>query len=117
MKYLNIIHEEGAFNLKSVRGLIEANITVLHPELVLEDNSMIIFDSVDSYYDFIGNADMVSMYDHNIHVDNLLSYEKTSDIVSNFSYKGEDVTVVIEITYHDRKIYYLQRTGINPIAE
>lgn len=117
MKYVNLINEEGALNLVSDNDIISINIIEIHPELTFEDNSMLIFPNVDSYYKLIGNAELCTPIDQDVDMEKLLEGLKDSDTVTGFSYGGEDVASVLAIDYEDLPtLYYLQRTGLNPIS-
>lgn len=119
MRYLDMVHEEGTFACKSDNGLIDVNFTVIHPELILEDNSILMFEEVDGYYDMIGDADLYEMYNNNIILDNLLVPENSlaADTVSGLSYKGFDVMLVMTGVLRGHKFCYIQRKDANPIAE
>lgn len=117
MKYVDIKSEQGTFSVVSDNGTINVNIANNHPELIFEDNSMLIFDDIKTYYKLIGNANLYIAQDKEVNVETLLTdYNIKSDTVSNFSYKNEDVNSIYEIEFKDHKIYYIQRTGINKIA-
>lgn len=118
MKFFDIIHEEGTFNIISDNELISVNITGIHPELILEDNSMLIFDSTETYYKFISNANLYTASDNDINLEELMAENFIdSDTVSNFSYKNQDVQSIFKFEYESNNIYYIQRTGINRLAE
>jgi hypothetical protein len=112
MKFIDIINQEGTFNIVSDNKLVSANVTDLHQELVMEDNSMIIFQDVETYYNLISNADLYSMYDQEVYIDELLKYDSIEDTVSDFSYNGADVNKITEIKYNDKLIYYIQRSVV-----
>lgn len=117
MRYVDIINQEGAFNLVSENEIVKANIVDIHPELTFEDNSMLIFSSIDAYYDLIGDAEVFIQIDNDVNIEKLLDENLVnSDTVVDFSYNGDDVTMVYEISYHGYALYYLQRSGVNPIS-
>lgn len=116
MRYLDIINEEGAFNVTSDNGLVVANVTDIHPELIMEDNSMVIFDSIGTYYDLIGDANMFSDVDNTVNIESLMASMVSCDTVTDFSYKAHDINIIFEIDYNGNKIYYIQRTGLNPLS-
>jgi hypothetical protein len=117
MRIVNLKNEQGSFKILTENKIIDISFDLNHPELILEDNSMIIFDKVETYYKFIGNADLYSMQDNSINLESLLSdYLIAADTVSEVSYKGDDISVVYELVYDDHHICYIQRTGINPLA-
>lgn len=117
MRYIDIINEEGAFNLTSENESISINITNIHPELIFEDNSMIIFSNIEAYYSFIGDANLFTGIDNDVNLEGLLE-ENLEDIdtVIDFSYKGTDVITVAKINYNGDYIYYLQRVGLNELG-
>lgn len=118
MKFSNIINEEGSFTVNGYNGLVDVNITDIHPELTLYDNSMLIFESVKVYYEFIGNANVYNGNDGEICLDNLLSdYPIVTDTISDYSYKNNDVNSITRIMLDSGSIYFIQRTGKNPVLE
>lgn len=118
MKIVNIKNEQGSFHIVSDNEVVDVTFGLNHPEITLEDNSMIVFDKVEAYYDLIGNADLFSMQDNSINLESLLSEDNliSMDTVSGISYKGDDISAIYELKYHGYSIYYIQRTGINPLA-
>ena len=117
MKYIDIKNEQEAFCINSDNSIIEVNIPSTHPEIILEDNSMVIFEDVESYYDILSDADIFIKCDQNFNIQKLLSEKLiSSDTVSETNYKGENVTAIYKIKYNTSNIYYIQRTGINPLS-
>lgn len=118
MRIVNLKNEQGSFHIISENEIIDINFGINHPEIILEDNSMIIFDKVEAYYDLISNADLFSMQNSDINLESLLCEENliSMDTVSGVSYKGDDISAIYELEYHGYSIYYIQRTGINPLA-
>lgn len=116
MKYTNITNQEGAFNITSVSESIKVNITGIHPELVLEDNSMLVLQDTETYYNLIGDAGIMSPIDQEVDIDSLITEDTVSDTVENVSYNGFDITNITDINYNGKHIYHLQRSGINPLS-
>lgn len=117
MRIIDIKNEMGSLKVTSENEIINVNFDINHPEIILEDNSMIIFDKVEAYYALISNAEMFSVSDNSINLESLLGNNLVNmDTVSGISYKGENITVIYELNYQDYSIYYIQRTGINPLA-
>lgn len=117
MKFVDFYNEEGSFDIVSENEILEVNISNIHPEIILEDNSMIIFEDVESYYDIITDANIFIPIDQDINLENLISGNIiNSDTVSNFSYHGYDVNLIYQLLYRNHKIYYLIRTGLNNIS-
>ena len=117
MRIINIKNEQGSFTVISENGIINANFGLNHPEIILENNSMLIFDKVEAYYDLISNADLFSMQDSNINLESLLEENLINvDAVTGVSYKGADITEIYELRYHGYSIYYIKRAGTNPLA-
>lgn len=110
-RIVDFINEEGTFNVTSANETIKVNITDIHPEMTFEDNSMLIFDSIDAYYIFIGNAELYSMYDQCVNIDKLIEeYNAGSDLVTDFSYKCSDVISIYKFRFNQYDLYYIQRT-------
>lgn len=110
MRYIDVNHTTKTFSVETSNKLINANITNIHTEYTLEDNSMLIFSNDDQYYDFIGDAEVYSS--DSINIDYLIDKDDNlTDVCSNFSYNGADVLSVTEINYGNAKLYYLIRSG------
>jgi hypothetical protein len=71
-----------------------------HPEILFDDMSELIFPNVESYYKFIGNAEVYNA-DNTINFDNLLSqYETETETPENEIIRNHhQVSVIIEIKY------------------
>ena len=108
MKMIQIIMEDGAFQVKGEKGKVEVNITEIHPEAIMENGSILIFDKPETYYQLIGDASLFIEVDSDINVNKLIE-NGTSDTVSNFSYKGYDVSKIIQASYQNGMIYYISR--------
>ena len=108
MKMIQIIMEDGAFQVKGEKGKVEVNITEIHPEAIMEDGSILVFDKPETYYQLIGDASLYVDADSDININKLIE-NGTSDTVSNFSYKGYDVSKIIQASYQNGMIYYISR--------
>lgn len=66
------------------------------PELILEDGSSMIFNTVVGYYKVISNSDIYDMTNNSINIDYLKSssYFKDSDDVIGVEYRNEPVNMV-----------------------
>ena len=118
MKILEINNQDGYFEVESVNKLINVNIVDQHPEMVLEDHSMLIFESADLYYKL---AEDLSLFDAAFFIINLKKLMKDgtvlTDTVTDLSYNGQDVKSITKITIFGMNLYFIIRTGINPLAE
>ena len=84
-----------------------------HMELTMEDNSIFILPSVESYYRFIGDA-QVCYGDEEIFLDKLMVDDYKITLTNYEMENGEIVSSVIEMVYGDEKLYLLK---IKPIEE
>ena len=84
-----------------------------HMELTMEDNSIFILPSVESYYRFIGDA-QVCFGDEEIFLDKLMVDDYKITLTNYEMENGEIVSSVIEMVYGDEKLYLLK---IKPIEE
>ena len=118
MRIVDMKNEEGTFKIISDNKIIDINLNKIHPEIILEDNSMIVFNCVKAYYSFISDPYLFSAQDDNINLESLISEEflVNMDTVSGVSYKGNDIVAIYELKYHEYPIYYIQRMGINQLA-
>ena len=84
-----------------------------HMELTMEDNSIFILPSVESYYRFIGDA-QVCFGDEEIFLDKLMVNDYKITLTNYEMENGEIVSSVVEMAYGDEKLYLLK---IKPIEE
>ena len=84
-----------------------------HMELTMEDNSIFILPSVESYYRFIGDA-QVCYGDEEIFLDKLMVDDYKITLTNYEMENGEIVSSVVEMAYGDEKLYLLK---IKPIEE
>lgn len=119
MKIVRSISRKDEFNIKSDHNTVEVCITDYRPELIFEDNSMLIFDSVTTYYDFVDNSYVYNHKTHEVDLETLFyKFPVESDIVSsNTEYDGFAVLCISKIKYNKGFIYYIIRDGINEAAE
>ncbi len=82
-----------------------------HMELTLEDNSIFILPSVESYYRFIGDA-QVCYGDNEVFLDKLMCNNCKITLTDYEMEDGSTVSAVCEMTYDDEKVYLLR---IKPI--
>ena len=80
-----------------------------HMELTLEDDSIFVLPSVESYYRFIGDA-QVCYGDNEIFLDKLLSGDCKITLTDYEMENGDVCTTVMEIPYEDEKLYLLRIT-------
>lgn len=118
MKCTNIIQQEGTFNVTSENALVSVNLTHRHPELVMEDGSMLIFDSISTYYAMIGSTLVSDTTDgsKDINMEALFEMESVSDTVSGVSYNGADITSITSIKYESGYIFYVKRDQVKQEA-
>lgn len=107
MKVLDIIHQSGTFTVESKNKIISVNIVDIHPELILENNLIIVFENDLSYYRFVSNSDIYSIQDNEVNVDELLKYDKVEDETDEFSYNGTNINNIIKINHQNDNIYLL----------
>ena len=115
MRYVDFVQRDTAINITGTDGAVVTNITVLHPEFTMEDNSMLILPDVDIYYDMITDPDIFALGSQEINLDPLMELVTNADSVSGVSYNGFNVNSIMEIDYNGKTLYYLQRDGLNPI--
>jgi hypothetical protein len=84
-----------------------------HMELTMEDNSIFILPSVESYYRFIGDA-QVCYGDEEIFLNKLMVDDYKITLTNYEMENGEIVSSVVEMVYGDEKLYLLK---IKPIEE
>lgn len=108
IKILEILNEDGTFALVSEHETIQVNLTDVHPELIMDDGSILAFDTVETYYTLIGDANVYFEADHAVDIEKL-SENAISDSVANVSYKGYDVNKITKIEYQNGVIYYINR--------
>ena len=102
---MNIVNKKthcGSANIKSANDLINMQLNFNNgPELLLDDNSILIFENVSDYYNSIM---LGAIKDNEVNLDILeLTYDKISDDVAEYLY--ENIYTIIEIEkYTDGKI-------------
>lgn len=118
MKCTNITHQEGAFNVTSENALVSVNLPNRHPELVMEDGSMLIFDSISTYYAIIGSTLVSDTTDgsKDINMEALFEMEYISDTVSGVSYNGADITSITSIKFEPGYIFLVKRDQVGQEA-
>ena len=115
MRYVDFVQRDTAINITGTDGAVVTNITVLHPEFTMEDNSMLILPDVDTYYDMITDPEVFAIGSQEINLEMLLEYITAADSVSGVSYNGFNVNSIMELDYNGKILYYIQRDGLNPI--
>lgn len=116
-KYLEVRQSSESFDLTELDDTLTA-ITTLHPELIMEDNSVIIFPNQKSYYKFISDAELFNTTDNEIYTDYLLeNYDNECYFPDDsISFDGNDISLIFAITLDDDIIYYIIRDGENELA-
>ena len=119
MRYVNILNSDDEIHIISENKIIEIHIEDMHPELFLEDNSILVLDSVETYYKMIGDTTIFPNggIDRDINLNRLVELITESDSVINTIYKESIVNMIFKLSYNNHNnIYYIQRTGINNLA-
>ena len=117
MKVIRFKTTDTPFKVVSINELVKVNIVDKHPEMTLEDQSMIVFDNVDTYYAFIENRELYTQTKQQVNVPKLLTYSEdaVTDPVDPFSYMHMNITSITEIPYSNKngeegRIYYVTRS-------
>lgn len=116
MKIVNFYTEVSEFKVVSENEKIKTDVGQFHQEMILEDNSMIIFQDTQTYYDIISDANMYIDIDKDINLENLLSNIVATDTMSKYNYYGHDVILIHQISYGKHILYYLVRSGLNNVS-
>ena len=100
---------EKELSFTSANDKIKINITNNDgPELILEDGSNLIFNSIIGYYKTISNADIYNTEDNSINMNNFKeNYFKDSDDVVNVKYRNRNITSVETYEFDSAKIIRL----------
>lgn len=116
-KFLEVRQSSEPFDLTELDEELTP-ITSLHPELVMEDNSIIVFPNQKSYYEFISDADLFNIDDNEIYTDYLLeNYDNECYFPEDtISFDGNDISLVFSISLDSGTIYYILRDGENELA-
>lgn len=113
-KFLEVKQSPESFNLEELQDYMDP-IVGIHPELVMDDNAIIIFPDQKSYYDFISNADLFSNTDNEINIEALMENYDCDCIVPEeyISFEGSDINLIFIIDFNSTKICYIIRDGEN----
>lgn len=107
-KLIKIRQSSSVFDLEMLKEFMNP-IKSIHPELLLEDNSIIIFPNQKSYYNFISNPDLFSS--NNVNVEKLIKKFPNKIFCPNneISYDGLNISKIFGIEYNTEKLCYIIR--------
>lgn len=115
MRIAMFIHEQNPFVLESANKLVNVNIQNNHPEIILDDKNILVFEDVETYYNLIGDANVFSAIDNNIDITRLqnesgVTISDTVTDLNNIGNKyGENLEIINieDINYNGKHIYYI----------
>lgn len=116
-KFLKLRQSDVPFKFDQFEGIIDPIVDV-HPELVMDDNSIIVFPNSKSYYSFVSNALLYTPIDNEVDIENLIDYYDNECYFpeEEISYEGNNISIIFVIEFEGDKIYYVLRDGENSLA-
>lgn len=81
----------------------------LHVNVIMEDGSVLIFEDVEGYYEFIGDAELVNQIDNDYDIEKLIEKYSVNEITGDFQYFENKVKKVISINHNGSIMYYLPK--------
>jgi hypothetical protein len=113
MKVINSRQNDRPLYVVDPKDNVLIDIEDNHMELTLEDNSIFVLPSVDTFYKFIGDAE-VAYGEYEVFLDKLMCNNCKITLTDYEMEDGSIVSAVCEMTYDDEKVYLLR---IKPIEE
>lgn len=118
MKITSICNTDFLLVCETMNKLIRLNLNYRRPEIVLEDNSILIFENTSIYYEIVENNEIYDSVNKNINMKYLLNNVSVSDPMGEIvSYKNDDIILINDILINDKHIYHLRRTGLNKVSD
>lgn len=113
MKIIRFQSTNDPFQVLSINKVIDANIVYNHPEWTLEDESMVIFSDVETFYKFIEVRELYTQTKQELNVPKLVTYSEdvVTDTMQPISRMHKNMTSITEIPFENGKVYYVTRTG------
>ena len=113
MKVINSKQNDRPLYVVDPKDNVLIDIEDNHMELTLEDDSKFVLPSVETFYKFIGDA-QVAYGEYEVFLDKLMCNNCKITLTDYEMEDGSTVTAVCEMPYDDEKLYLLR---IKPIEE
>ena len=113
MKVIKTVQNDKPLYITDVKDNVLVDIENNHVELTLEDNSIFILPSVETYYKLIGDAELC-YGEYEVFLNKLMDNDYKITLTNYEMENGEIVSSVTEIVYDDERLYLIR---IKPIEE